>query len=148
MAGTGLLKTARAAGLRLTTVRASTTTLCKCWDCMDRFEFATLKIYEYVDVLFTEIADLLHPEIEMLMNSESHGLEKQELIVLLYGLFQSGKLVAKRDGIGLFTPTLGDIESALNEEKDLMFKSKNTFYGLTSGAIEEYRELKDKYQNA
>ncbi len=69
---------------------------------MDRIEFATLKIYQYVDELFTAISDLLHPEIE----------------------------------------------SALNEKSDLMHKSKHTFYGLTSGAIEEYRELQSKHNNA
>ena len=115
---------------------------------MDKVEFATLKIYEYVDDLFTCISDLVREDIEELMNNSSHKLSREELVILLYSLFQAQKLVAKTEKRGFFTPTYDEIEMALDEENDLMHHSNNTYYGLTSGAIEEYRELKEKFNNA
>ena len=111
---------------------------------LNRIEFAKLKIYEYVDQLFTCICDLCRKDFEEFVNTQSHGLEKQELIVLLYELFSDYKLVAKSETRGLFTPSLEEIESALEEENDFEQRSKNTYYGLTSGAVEEYSELKRK----
>ncbi|MDG5899581.1 hypothetical protein E2650_06645 [Shewanella xiamenensis] len=115
---------------------------------MDRVEFATLKIYEYVDDLFTCISDLVRTDIEELMNNSSHGLSRDELVMLLYSLFQGQKLVAKTESRGFFTPTYDEIERALNEENDHMHHSNNTYYGLTSGAMEQYRELKQKFKIA
>lgn len=112
----------------------------------NRVNFAKLQIFRYVEDLFTVISDLLNPEIEALMNMKGHGLDKEELIILLNELFQSHMLVAKSEKRGLFTPTLTEIEFALEEEKDLMHISSNTFYGLTSSAMEMYMELKILYE--
>jgi len=79
----------------------------------DRISFAKLMVFSYVDELWTCISDLLHPSIEELTNLPSHGLKKEELVVVLYELFQSYMLVAMRRDRGLFTPTLREIELAL-----------------------------------
>ncbi|NEV65403.1 hypothetical protein [Thiorhodococcus minor] len=93
------------------------------------------------------MSDLLDPCIEELMNIPSHGLEKKELIVVLNELFSNHMLVALHGRRGLFTPTLQEIEDALEEEKDFLYESQNTFYGLTSGAVELFRELKAQYKD-
>ncbi len=113
----------------------------------NRVNFAKHQIFCYVEDIFTCISDLLNPRIEELMNMRSHGLEKKELIIVLNELFSSHMLVALRSNRGLFTPTLEEIENALEEEKDFLYESQNTFYGLTSGAVELFCELKDQYQN-
>lgn len=108
----------------------------------DRIQFAKLMIFNYVNELWTRIPDLAHPSIEELTNLPSHGLRREELVVVLYELFQSHMLVAMNQSRGLFTPTLQEIESALDEEVDCSFNSTNTFYGLTTGANELLKALK------
>ena len=66
--------------------------------------------------------------------------------MLLNELFEAHMLVAKSEKRGLFTPTLTEIEFALEEEKDLTHISSNTVYGLTTGAMELYSELKVLYE--
>lgn len=91
------------------------------------------------------ISDLLGPEIETAMNMGSHGLKEEELKVLLFEMFSEHMLVALKKGRGLFTPTFTEIEAALHEENDLLQKSENTFYGLTTGGMETFKELKAVY---
>ena len=82
------------------------------------------------------------------MNMESHGLNRDELVVVLYELFQSHMLVAMTHERGLFTPTLSEIENALDEVKVSINTSSNTFYGITTGCSELYQELKVAYGKA
>ncbi|MVF14838.1 hypothetical protein FT643_22130 [Ketobacter sp. MCCC 1A13808] len=115
---------------------------------MNKQDFATLKVYEYVDELFTRISDLVRPDIEELMNNSSHGLSRVELTALLHDLFQSQKLVALREKRGLFTPSLEEITSAFDEKNDIRFRGEHTYYGLTSAAMDQYRGLKQMQTDA
>ena len=111
----------------------------------NRLNFAKLQILRYVETFFTCISDLVHPEIEMAMNMPSHGLQRDELVVVLHEMFENHLLVAKKEGRDLFTPTLKEIESALDEVNDFAHKSGNTFYGLTSAAVEILTDLRRLY---
>ena len=111
----------------------------------NRINFAKYQFFKYAEGLFICLSELVRDDIEEAMNRSSHNLKKDELIILLYELFSEHKLVAKTDKRGFFTPTLEEIEEALKEENDLMWKSKNTFYGLTTGATEEFRALEELY---
>lgn len=111
----------------------------------NRINFAKYQIYKYVEELFICLSELVSDDIEEAMNRSSHNLSTDELIILLYELFSEHKLVAKSDKRGFFTPTLEEIEQALKEDNDLLWKSKNTFYGLTTGATEEFRGLEELY---
>jgi len=111
----------------------------------NRINFGKLQILRYVETLFTCICDLVHPEIEVLMNMRRHGLARDELMVVLHEMFESHLLVAKKEGRGLYTPALGEIEAALSETNDFGHRSSNTFYGLTTGALELLTELKQLY---
>ena len=113
----------------------------------NRINFAKYMIFRYVEEMFTCICDLINPEIDQLMNMDSHGLKKQELIIVLNELFSNHMLVAMNQSRGLFTPTLEEIENALKEKKDNLYLSENTFYGFTTGAMEFYHELQGLYQN-
>ena len=72
----------------------------------NRVNFAKYQIFRYVEDIFTCICDLLNPNLEELMNIPPHGLEKNELIIVLNELFSSHMLVALHSSRGLFTPTL------------------------------------------
>ncbi len=111
----------------------------------NRITFAKLQILRYVEDVFTCLSDLLYPEIEDLMNMPSHGLQREELIIILHEMFSDHLLVAKKSGRELFTPTLSEIESALNETNDFTYRSTNTHYGLTSGAMELFVDLQRLY---
>lgn len=111
----------------------------------NRINFAKYQLFRYVDDLFVCISELINPEIEQSMNDKSHGLNEEELKVVLYEMFSSYMLVAMSEERGLFTPTLVEIEAALKENNDLLYRSKNTFYGLTTGGIETYRDLEAVY---
>lgn len=111
----------------------------------NRINFAKYQIYKYAETLFICLCDLASDDLEEAMNRPSHGLSKNELVILLNELFSNHKLVAKIEERGFFTPTLEEIESALKENNDNMWASKNTFYGVTSGATEELRALEQMY---
>lgn len=112
----------------------------------NRIHYAKYQIFRYAESLFIRVCDLLAPTLQENLNLPAHGLTKQELIIVLYELFSTHQLVAKRDGVGLFTPTLTQIEQALAEEADFLWESKNTFYGMTTGAHELYQALGVLYQ--
>jgi hypothetical protein len=57
-------------------------------------------------------------------------------------MFDSQNLVAYQEGRGYFSPTLSEIEAALNEPSAFSRRSKNTFYAYVSCASERYYELK------
>ena len=111
----------------------------------NRINFAKYQIFKYAEKLFICLSDLIRDDIEEAMNRASLNLKKNELIILLYELFSEYKLVAKTVKRGFFTPTLEEIEEALMEDNDYMWKSKSTFYGLTTGATEEFRALEELY---
>ena len=111
----------------------------------NRINFGRLQILCYVERMFTCLSDLLNPEIQGLMNMPSHGLKRDEFVVVLLEMFENHVLVAKREGRGLFTPTLEEIESALGESNDFTHKLSNTFYGLTSAAHEVLVDLRHLY---
>lgn len=111
----------------------------------NRITFAQLQIYRHADELFVCLCDLLDPRIEEAMNIASHDLTEAELKVVLYEMFSEYRLVALKEGRGLFTSTLKEIEAALHEEKDYLYESANTFYSLTTGGIEQLRKLKAAY---
>jgi hypothetical protein len=111
----------------------------------NRINFAKYQIYKYAEELFICLSELVRDDIEEAMNRSSHNLTKDELVILLYELFSEYKLVAKTDKRGFFTPNLEEIVQALKEENDFMWKSTNTFYGLTTGATEEFRALEELY---
>lgn len=111
----------------------------------NRLNFAKLQIFRYVESLFTCVCDLVHPELDQLMNMPTHGLRRDELVVVLHEMFESHMLVAKKEGRGLFTPTLEEIEMALAETNDFGHRSSNTFYGLTTGALELFAGLRGLY---
>ena len=111
----------------------------------NRINFAKYQILRYVDELFVCISDLLSPDIEEAMNMESHGLREDELKVVLFEMFSRHMLVALKKERGLFTPTLEEIEAALGEQNDALYKSENTFYALTTAGLELFRELQATY---
>ena len=113
----------------------------------DRKNHAKYLIFRYAEELFTCVSDLLHPELEELMNLPSHGLSKDELIDVLFDLFSNHELVAARENRGLFTPTLEEIVKALDEPNDIKAKLSNTYYGITSAAIEPLKMFEQKYGN-
>ena len=112
----------------------------------NRINFAKLQLLRYVDFQFVQLRVLASPDIEEAMNMPNHGLERQELVILLYQMFDDHFLVAQSVDRGLFTPTLEEIQNALNEEPDFILNSSNTFYAMTSGASELYKELKDFFR--
>ena len=114
----------------------------------NRINFATHQIFLYANEMFVGLYDLVRPNIGEYFNEKSHGLSKEELIVLLHELFSKHMLVALQEERGLFTPALDEIEKALNESRDMMHRSKNTFYGITTGAMEKYHELQQMYGRA
>lgn len=111
----------------------------------NRINFAKYSIFLYAETLWTCISDLLSDDLEELTNIKAHGLSKAELTVVLFELFDSQMLVAKSRKRGLFTPSLIEVEQALHEQKDCMDISVNTFYGITTGSAELFRELKNLY---
>ena len=111
----------------------------------NRINFAKYQIFRYANELFVCISELMNPEIEQSMNLPSHGLSQEELVLVLFELFSEYMLVAKNDKRGFFTPSLQEIEAALLEDNDYSQRSKNTFYGITTGAMELYRELDALY---
>lgn len=111
----------------------------------NRLNFAKHQLLRYVEELFVRLCDLASPNIEESMNMPSHGLERRELEAVLYQMFSDRLLVALTDARGFFSPTLAEIEDALNEQPDLHFKSDNTFYGMTTGANELFKELRALY---
>ena len=111
----------------------------------NRINFGKYQIFRYVEELYVALSELLNPEIEIAMNMESHGLNEEELKIVLFELFSQHMLVAKSKSRGLFTPTLGEIEAALREESDHLYESENTFYGLTTGGLETFKALKQAY---
>ena len=112
---------------------------------LNKINFAKYQIYKYAEELFVCLSELVRDDLDEAMNRSSHNLSNEELTILLYELFSEHKLVAKTGKRGFFTPTLDELEQALKEENDFMWKSKNTFYGLTSGAIQEFRKLEEIY---
>ena len=112
---------------------------------MNRINFGKYQIFRYVEELFVAMPELLNPEIEIAMNMEPHGLNEEELKIVLFERFSQHMLVAKSKGRGLFTPTLGEIEVALHEKSDHLYESENTFYGLTTAGLETFKALKRGY---
>lgn len=110
----------------------------------NRINFAKFQILRYVDEFFVALCSLTAPNIEESMNMPSHGLDNNELIIVLYQLLSDHLLVAMHKNRGLFTPTFDELNSALSETFDGI--SENTFYGMTSAAHELYRELQVDYQ--
>ena len=110
-----------------------------------KINFAKYQIYKYAEELFVCLCELIKADLNEAMNRPSHGLSEKELVILLYELFSQHKLVAKSKRRGLFTPNLKEIELALREEKDDMWVSNNTFYGITTGAMEELHALEQLY---
>ena len=104
----------------------------------NRINFAKYLIYKYAEELFVCLCELIQLDLSEAMNLPSHGLSEKELVILLYEQFSKHKLVAKSEKRGLFTPNLNEIELALREENDDMWVSTNTFYGITTGAMEEF----------
>ena len=82
--------------------------------------------------------------LDEIINQSGHGLTLDELTILLCEMFDSAGLVAMRDGRGLFTPTLDELEAALAQEDD-SFHRAITNYGMTCACVEEYRELRLLY---
>ena len=111
----------------------------------NRIDFAKYLLLSYVKDLFIEIAVLVSADLEEAINMPAHGLNQDELVVVLYEMFKEFRLVAMSETRDLFTPSLAEIESALKENIDLMFKSKSTFYGLTSAGFEQLSELNEIY---
>jgi hypothetical protein len=111
----------------------------------NRINFAKHQIYKYAEKLFVCFCELIKANLNEAMNRPSHGLSETELVVLLYELFSKHKLVAKSEKRGLFTPNLEEIEHFLREVKDDMWVSNNTFYGITTGAMEEFHALEQLY---
>lgn len=113
----------------------------------NRINFAKYCILKYAETLFEQIRTLVHPELEEATNLPHHGLSRAELVVVLYELFSTYCLVAQTESRGLFTPTLGEIEAALDESYEPWEHQKLTFYGFTTGAQELFAELKNLYEN-
>ena len=110
---------------------------------VNRIQRAEYLIYSYVTEFFVQLRVLVDPELDVALNEPAHGLSREEVVVLLHHMFESHKLVASRDTArGLFTPTLEEIEAALNEDPDSC--EHETHYGLTTVGLERMRELKDK----
>jgi len=109
--------------------------------------FATYQIYSYVEELFTELAVLVSPEITNITNKPHHGLERGELDSLLNELFQKHHLVALQKNRGLFTPSVKEVEAALLEDRTIEKRIGNTFYGITTGALESFIHLKTEFKS-
>ena len=112
----------------------------------NRINYAKFQILKYVEHWYIEVSILVAPDIEECLNKPSHGLTKRELIIILNELFESLELVAQSEHRGCFTPTLKELETALDESRELQERAGNTFYGMTSGANELFNELKQIYE--
>lgn len=66
----------------------------------NHINFAKYRIFCYVEVMFACIYALINPNIDELMNMDSHGLNKQELIIVLNELFSNYRLVAMHQNRG------------------------------------------------
>ena len=104
-------------------------------------------IYKYVENLLIEIRVLNSQNLSEELNLPSHNLSKEELIILLWQMFASGDLVAQTESRGYFSPSLLEIENALNEPSEFSLRHKNTYYGFISAAYENYQKLKENWEN-
>lgn len=98
----------------------------------------------YAMELATQLRVLLSPDLELIVNDAGHGLERNELLTLLHEMFEAGTLVAYVEPRGYFTPSLEEIEAAVDEPKpglpDIDPRSL-TFYTVTTPSLERFREL-------
>lgn len=116
----------------------------------NRYTRAEFLIYKYVQDCTIQIRLLVDPEIEEALNMPSHNLEKKELITLLYQMFENRLLVLEQEDRGYFSPTLKELELALEEPSlcDSGFAPKNqTYYAFTSIATKHFRELSEIYED-
>lgn len=104
---------------------------------------AEFLIFKYVEDLLMELRALNSPNLAEYVNLPSHNLNETELIMLLQQMFELENLVAYKKGKGYFSPTLSEIEEAINESSAFSQRAENTFYGYISAASERYAELKE-----
>ena len=104
-------------------------------------------IFKYVEDLLLEIRVLNSKNLAEAINLPAHGLNKDELLVLLWQMFERGDLVAHRRSRGYFSPTYNELEKALNEHAAFSERFENTFYGYISAASERYNELKSLWED-
>ena len=107
-------------------------------------------LYKYADDWLVRIRSVAADNVDVAFNLPHHNLHEKELVTLLFKLFEEGNLVAKRDTVGYFTPTLEQIENAVNElapNSSQWNPKQETFYGYTSSAVSRYRELDAIYND-
>jgi len=114
------------------------------------FTRAEYLIYKYADCFLVPIRSVADRDVDEAFNLPHHKLNKKELTLLLFKLFESANLVANCDKRGYFTPTHDEIITAMGEpgvENDDYDHKLVTYYGYTSAAVERYRELQSVYKN-
>ena len=112
---------------------------------------AEYQLYKYVDDGAVQLRWLSSDLLSEAVNDEAHGLTIDELLVLLYKLFDDRLLVAEQKSRGYFTPNYQEIRQALEEPSPSdqnWDPNKVTFYLYTSSALERYNELKAIYENS
>ncbi|MCU7806099.1 MAG: hypothetical protein KZQ96_23240 [Candidatus Thiodiazotropha sp. (ex Lucinoma borealis)] len=116
----------------------------------NKYTRAEYLIYKYVDCFLAPIHTIAGRDVDEAFNLLHHNLNNEELILLLYKLFESDNLVAHTDQRGYFTPSNHEIVTAIKEpgvDSDDYDYKLITYYGYTSAAIERYRELQAMYAN-
>lgn len=116
----------------------------------NRYTKAEFLIYKYTDEGLIQIRLLDDPELDIAVNMDSHGLNHDELVALLFKLFEDHLLVAFENKKNYFTPTLVEIENALKQpprEDENYDYNNEVFYGTTSCTIDRRNILKEIYGN-
>ena len=112
----------------------------------NRITQAEFLICKYAEDLFIELWVLLSRNLHEVLNLPSHNLSRDELIVLLWRMFESRQLIAETSEKGYFTPTLFEIENALDEPSKRERILYNTFYGFGPVFSERYNKLQETWQ--
>ena len=110
----------------------------------NRINYGKYCILLYGERYFEQFRVLLSPDLVAATNLPHHGLDRATLVAVLYELFSSHMLVAMRGERGFFSPTLEEIEAALDEGEPYEF-GRTTFYGVTSGAYDLFTGLREIY---
>lgn len=73
-------------------------------------------IHAYCDGWLIQLYSVTGDDVDVAYNLPHHDLSHDELVTLLFQMFESGDLVAMTTQRGYFTPTLADIEAGLAQQ--------------------------------
>jgi hypothetical protein len=72
----------------------------------NRIDRAELLVFKYVEEMYIQLRCLVDPCIGEALNMPAHGLARDEIVVLLYRMFEDHLLVAYREDRDLWRATI------------------------------------------